>query len=653
MDREADASSQLSPDGERAAKRRRISASPTHPPREVGLMRNLPGDKFPSFVGSASGIHFIRSVYGSVRQPQPSSGAQARTPEKDIVPGEDDYLSSEVPGATRRLWKDDEVATAPVFHLDCQDLIGWSSSYFTNWHPPYPFLHAPTVLGLFEKLQQNGVPPADTHDNFEMITVRSIMSTSLADRRQSQICSEPRIPNVLVFETYDQAIGSLQRALSRPASVCSLQAALSVQVFLVSMLRLNAASRLGGLIIRMALQLGLHRCPNRFPSFSSQDRELRQRLFWSIYCIDRLICQSMGLPLSLRDDDIDVCYPSEERHQTPCSPSDTRLRCLEFLARHSEIRGHIMELRNKSIKHSQKETDEAVAITARLTRWWNDVEDFADSEPLVLSTYHRTVLTILYHESMISLNRPILALNRSGSAYDAALQHCLGSSRFIITTLYEMLSQTDRAAQQSSAITLLWPSFTWGVWMSTFIVFHAAHSKQISHRTMARLTERSSRILLHVSRRGSVWPDACASAIQHLRAHLLHGRASDGSEGHTPQSSSYAVPLETQIPDHVGQVTAGAPTVSRDESTRLRVNMLPTNTRHRSWRQDISTAPGAPNMTRSTPSPPNDAGVKEAWNTNFGHDGDTSESGVDPFAGFDIPFWLGQDEYAGLVNEWS
>jgi hypothetical protein len=97
-------------------------------------------------------------------------------------------------------------------------------------------------------------------------------------------------------------------------------------------------------------------------------------------------------------------------------------------------------------------------------------------------------------------------------------------------------------------------------------------------------------------------------------------------------------------------------------------------------------------MTRSTPSPPNDAGVKEAWNTNFGHDGDTSgpaaydpdvdlssavgglplpidamqsdqdingllsfsaESGVDPFAGFDIPFWLGQDEYAGLVNEWS
>lgn len=26
---------------------------------------------------------------------------------------------------------------------------------------------------------------------------------------------------------------------------------------------------------------------------------------------------------------------------------------------------------------------------------------------------------------------------------------------------------------------------------------------------------------------------------------------------------------------------------------------------------------------------------------------------LDPFAAFDIPFWLGQDKYAGMVDEWS
>jgi len=31
----------------------------------------------------------------------------------------------------------------------------------------------------------------------------------------------------------------------------------------------------------------------------------------------------------------------------------------------------------------------------------------------------------------------------------------------------------------------------------------------------------------------------------------------------------------------------------------------------------------------------------------------TTDVNADPFAGFDIPFWLGQDEYSGMVNEWN
>ena len=144
---------------------------------------------------------------------------------------------------------------------------------------------------------------------------------SLADHRQDQGTGSIQYPAHLVFQTYDSAVDSLQPVLSRPTSILSIQAALSVQMFLISMLRLNAASRLGGLIVRMALQLGLHRCPARFSSFSPSDRELRQRIFWSIYAMDRFLSQSMGLPLSLQDDDLDVCFPITERHL----PSASRL----------------------------------------------------------------------------------------------------------------------------------------------------------------------------------------------------------------------------------------------------------------------------------------------------------------------------------------
>ena len=320
MDQENYASSQQSPDEESASKRRRTSTLTAHPPREVGLMRNLPGDKFSGFVGSASGIYFIRSVYGAIRHSNTSDETHIETPERDVVPGEDDYLPPAASESSRQIWRDEEITTTHTPRIEFQNLVEWSASYFANWHPAYPFLHAPAVLEIFDRVPKDGTLSEDTSQSFEMIIVRSIMSISLADRRQALPSTGSQIPRTLVFHSYDSAMDSLQTILSRPASVQALQAAVSVQLFLVSMLRLNAASRLGGLILRMALQLGLHRCPNRFPSFSPSEKELRQRLFWSIYCIDRSICHSMGLPLSLRDDDIDVCYPSEERHQPPSVP---------------------------------------------------------------------------------------------------------------------------------------------------------------------------------------------------------------------------------------------------------------------------------------------------------------------------------------------
>jgi hypothetical protein len=136
----------------------------------------------------------------------------------------------------------------------------------------------------------------------------------LADQRQADHRHNLQYPSDVVFTSHDAAIDSLQHVLTKPTSLLGLQAAISVQLFLVSMLRLNAASRLGGLVNRMAVQLGLHRCPARYASFSRAEKELRQRIFWSLYTIDRFICQSMGLPLGINDDDVDVCFPNAELH---------------------------------------------------------------------------------------------------------------------------------------------------------------------------------------------------------------------------------------------------------------------------------------------------------------------------------------------------
>jgi hypothetical protein len=286
-------------------------------------MRSVPGDKSPGFVGSASGIFFIRSVYGAIR---PSAvPTVAETPGSDIVPGEDDHLLLVQPNSSERLWRDAEITSNEDPQIAFEDLVTFSGSYFANWHPFYPFLHAPTVLEYFDCYAKIDFPERDAAGDLEMVIVRSIMSISLADHRQSSGVGSMQYPSSIVFRSYGAAVDSLRAILSRPTTMLTLQAALSVQLFLVSMLRLNAASRLGGLIMRMAVQLGLHRCSARFPAFTSSESELRQRVFWSLYAIDRFICQSMGLPLGLHDDDIDVCFPFSEHHQQmhvePCESS--------------------------------------------------------------------------------------------------------------------------------------------------------------------------------------------------------------------------------------------------------------------------------------------------------------------------------------------
>lgn len=494
------------PREERPSKRPRLSDLPT---REVGLMRSIPGDKYSGFVGSASGIYFIRSVYGVLSRPKSSAPDQHETPDSDIVPGEDDHLPTVARETSSSLWESHEIDARPKATASFQELIDWSGSYFTNWHPFYPFLHAPTILEFFETLARDGITQCGNESdvvstNYQVIVIKSIMSISLADRRQAQ-CTGEAYPTNLIHLSYDDAVDSLQNVLSQPTSILGLQAAMSVQLFLVSMLRLNAASRLDGLVNRMAMQLGLHRCPARYSTFSPSEKNLRQRIFWSLYAFDRFLCQSMGLPLGINDDDVDVCFPTSEHHtsslqlpqsmlyhKSECVPdvdlsTDAKLDLLAFHARQSRLRGEIIELRNKSLQYVQKNGDQARTIEANLSQWWNDIEAFNDSEEKSqLSRYQKTILTMLKHESIISLNRPVLAAAHKGADYDAALQLCIGSARSIIMTLHEAINPSGSHHNGPHSLVLLWPSCTWAVWISTFVLFYAASTKVLSNVTVAR-----------------------------------------------------------------------------------------------------------------------------------------------------------------------
>lgn len=305
---------------EPSAKRRRVFLQTMGQQlREVGVLQTSPREVASDFVSGARDASHVQPLDGTPRTGGSQHvNVQTQTPDSDAVPGMDDQpLTGALMSASKSLWLPGEILTVPIEEggdtFTFEDLLSWTCSYFDNWHPAYPFLHAPSVLEHFGHVIDHGVLDSTDSLKHKLTILRSIMSVSLIDRRQTATTMRP-VPSQLVFASLNDAIQSVQCMLTDESSIVALQAIVSVQLLFISMLRYNAASRLQGLAVRMAFHLGLHRCPMKFSDFPRKEARLRQRLFWSIYCIDRYISIRLGVPLAIRDIDIEACFPTLERH---------------------------------------------------------------------------------------------------------------------------------------------------------------------------------------------------------------------------------------------------------------------------------------------------------------------------------------------------
>ncbi|KAF7925802.1 hypothetical protein BELL_0135g00190 [Botrytis elliptica] len=521
------------------SKRRRVDDEGS-PAREVGLMRTGFDQSKPRFIGSGSGIHFIRTVYELLAGKSNSTHINLNTAtpaSENIVPGEDDQLSestdnSHLLASSPPFFRENEVGDSSQLSSDpisFHQLVEFSESYFTNWHPLFPFLHAPAVLGIFEAISRHGIQAVAPSD---ALIVRSIISISLADSRQSTK-RLPQVPRHLIFYNNAELGSTFQLTMALPATFENLQATISLELFLISMLKFNYASRLGGLAVRMAYALGCHRCPARYDGFTPTESQLRRRVFWSLYCMERMVSQSLGLPLDLRDDDIDVCYPGEEKHlrsgtdKLNLEESNVhQLRLLVDLSKHSRIRGRVLELRNKSLSGREETFERAMEMQVELAKWVNEVsEDDEDSleaeNSPSLSPAQKLIIQILQHESTIALNRPLITSNLTNTYSQSALQNCIGASRAIISLLREF--QRNNASPDGSLalkVPMVWPLFTWSAWMSCFVLAYAALEGHCKLGPAKKYAKETLLILEHLSLRQTVWPDSCADAVKQL-SHAL------------------------------------------------------------------------------------------------------------------------------------
>ncbi|RAH73414.1 transcription factor [Aspergillus aculeatinus CBS 121060] len=310
---------------------------PASGPTEIGSLTAHSLEES-EFVGSSSGVYFIKTVRRafshSLGPLDASSSSQGFPPPEDTLVGSGGLpsarRSTSLPAATSptvqghghasRQWRYDPTVAAILGKFPPLEIAReLMMMYFKVWHPLFPFLHGPSFLNAMEALcserHQSATEalPLEEHRSACWTTIFQCVF-NLA----SVLCPEIDFPRESRIESSNN-MHALLGTLSCRHDILSVQALLASQLYLVAKMSLRTASTVGGCMLRSILHAGLHRCPYRYKELTSHDRQLRKRIFWSAYAIDRYLSQTLGLPLGIQDSDIDVCPPLASEIHIPGS----------------------------------------------------------------------------------------------------------------------------------------------------------------------------------------------------------------------------------------------------------------------------------------------------------------------------------------------
>lgn len=335
-------------------------ARPSHT-AEIGTLKKLSVPGGTAWLGSSSGVYFVNTVrraFSAAFAANSNSVDDNSDPEtvpasEDIITGEDAAGRSFDGGTNTNgrnaWWLHDAdfhrrivaaVGRPPADQRLAMDLV---TTFFRTTHPLFPFLHGPKFLEdvneIYAALAQQSTQPSQTNNTGKSATTaprpkRTNSATSINSTFSnlgniqsvdplklitfqiiiniaglSHGTTPAPVPALPASSTIPsaQALLTLILPLSTTPLIPTIQLLLSAELYLLSTISLRHSSTLAGVVLRLIYHTGLHRCPLRYASLTPQDCEIRKRVFWSAYALDRHLSLALGDPNTFQDSDIDVC----------------------------------------------------------------------------------------------------------------------------------------------------------------------------------------------------------------------------------------------------------------------------------------------------------------------------------------------------------
>lgn len=246
---------------------------------EIGLVSVSAGHD-PKYVGPSSGYFFAKLVLAVAARQGQRSSLPAQLQEHNVTPR-----------STYLLPQDSQSVPPTPLPSSMDYAIRLSQAYFDTTHLQYPFLHQPTHMKLIEKVYGQAEPaPVDA---FQVNMVLAIAATVLSRRLKVSLSGEGFCANAMRYFDKIYIENSLR----------GLQSLLLLTLYTLTspFMGLNVWY-LNYQCLAALTDLGLQRDIKVSKTMSVLEQQMRRRVFWVIYTLDRTVSTMMGRPIGLRDE---------------------------------------------------------------------------------------------------------------------------------------------------------------------------------------------------------------------------------------------------------------------------------------------------------------------------------------------------------------
>lgn len=266
--------------------------------------------------------------------------------------------------------------------------------------PIYPAVHEPTVWTQLEiVLQALAVEDATTvPPSYEFLVIYLILAIS-STLGSAKSADESRC---MAFSAslFEEGMHHLTIRSHVPSDLAGLQVTLLILQYATINPRCANVWILSGAAMRSCLELGLHREPPNRSLIDPLTLDLRRRVFWCAYGMDRAVCSALQRPLSIPDPAISVEYFSalDDKHiheaGIDSTGTETKHHARRWVA-FRRLQSSMIEVhfQNKPLEQSQTWDEWLLSIESRLRNWY---DDYCDGHELTeftlahgLATLHR------------------------------------------------------------------------------------------------------------------------------------------------------------------------------------------------------------------------------------------------------------------------